>query len=610
MASAFVKFMSQHGAEIKCDMRTDSTLLNMMGGKYRIQDRLNLDFLRAYSQDCTTKQFCFSEVVSDVAPFFIDIDYFDTELSVEKADEAEFKQKVGSWCTAITRAVSLVTPSDDDELDDSSSGAMTVESVTLLRDTMSSKSVILATAPARTVIKHGISGTKVGMHLLWPNLLVSKPTAQRLQAVVTAALYKISPGENWENIIDLAVYRPMASLRMLHSFKFAKCGLCNAEQYKEQAKLRGQAAVACKLKKSCTYAELKQAHDSLVAGGHQVPLPLKTFLSHKINCTRCKGRARVIDTAAGCYNVGAVLNGDGTLNSGLTDRVECDDFIAVYLMSVRRAAGTPETLLIIPANAPIPLQVTVAPTEDDDFGPSAVTIRDISYTADRFVRASIIGQEADVIAIAESWLNHQRTEWDQLQISSIYRLMMKAKLAQNIMRNGDPDYLVVITVRGFGANYCSMARRCHSSNHVYFVLNSSGVAVQKCHSTALAECCKSGSPFKIKRDVFVQLYPFEKSVLATTFEDVRFDLSSAVDESLLSAASAELFSKTVTFPDAASNAKFIQIQRKTKLNKATGVASELEMFYKRRKIGKYSADKYQEQEVDHIEEADVYYDEF
>ena len=239
--TAVNRFINNHREALKCHKRSDATYLNMMGGKFQIGDDLIEPFLRAYSDDMRSARVLFSEIVTEVAPFFIDVDFFDPNMSLKDANSDEFGQKVADWCQAVIQELAKVSVAEGAQEDitiDEILGKTTVTNTKLLRDTMSCRSAVLAQAPPRTVTKKDVQGTKVGLHLLWPNLLVTKATAQRLQGVVTATLYDMSPEFNWDDIIDLAVYRPVASLRMLHSFKFKRCADCKPQDAKNNAVLR------------------------------------------------------------------------------------------------------------------------------------------------------------------------------------------------------------------------------------------------------------------------------------------------------------------------------------------------------------------------------------
>ena len=613
------RLFGKYKDQVTCTHRSQATLLRLLGGMYNIGDDINEQFLRAYANDAMSIQYCFSEIVTTVAPFFIDIDYFDHRISLEQANSDEFKKQMAAWCSAAVRAIGRVTVDTDEVQIDEIEGGATVDNIKQLRDTMSPKSAVLTTAPARTVTKDDVTGTKVGIHMIWPNLLVTKATAQRLQGIVTAALYDMSPEPKWDKIIDLAVYRPVSSLRMLYSYKFKKCATCKPEDCKTLAILREQAIKATKLKKKATRNELREVYDQLVKTEQKVPDPLKEFLyPTKKACSACDGRGKVLDIGAGYYKISAVLNGDATLNLQLSDLAEADIFLAVWLNSVRRPAGTVETELTIPENAPLALQVKVTASESDYVRDGVEVSHKPYLPEDKYTPCDLLCKESDVLGIAQDWLRSQRSDWDQLQISSLFRLKLKTKLAESKMLNGESDYLVVITVRGFGANYCSMAGRCHSSNHIYFVLNSNKLAVQKCHSEATAECRKPGKAFKIDRKVFAMLYPFEKStfdVSSVAAEDIPLDKVIEKDEEAIPSRASELIAEKdqVKLGGLNGAARFVTNGRRRKLHVAGGT-DELDAFHKRRKLGKYkhSADVKQEagddEDMVNLDDFDVEFD--
>src|SRR6476646_8808473 len=341
-----------------------ATHLSLSNGMACISDSHNIEFLTRYAQDIDAGfGHCWVERImqDDVAPFFIEIDYVSADITVPETYEDKFKMQIVKWCQAIAEAVSELCNDDDNDDMDVDLRDCDMQAA---RDSMEISSCLILTAPARAKEVDGTDAVKVGIHMIWPNLVVTKDTAQRLREIALTALYRVDRHHDWVKDVDASVYRPRSGLRMLGSYKAMPC-----RQYKgntiERSEIfqqnKSKIIRELKIKLDATFEQLQEAYSAKVADNKPIsPMLSSVFNNPSIkfgDCSLCRGTKKIADPSIGFYTIAAVIDGDGNLLEGLLNKAKSDWKTAVYLASVRRNKGTECTSVTIPQNAPIKLQV-------------------------------------------------------------------------------------------------------------------------------------------------------------------------------------------------------------------------------------------------------------
>lgn len=599
-------FMGKHSAQIKCSSRQDATHLKLDGGKHRIPEDLNEEFLVAYSKDLSsTIKHCYTEVASDVFPMFVDFDVLDPALSIDDCDTDEIKAEIAAWSMCAIECVSgllqtddVVMADNDDAAGDVNIGKETAVSLLQLalghRNKLSPGCSVTMTAPARSVMKHDVSGTKIGVHIIWPSLLIRKPEAQRLRNLVVVALYAQFPRRNWDIIVDIAVYRPMSSLRMLGSFKVRNCSTCSSPAVrlakKTEAKMRPDIAKILQLgsEQSKSPYSVKAAAYKAVVDKHTRRAKLLTYLTQAkaaLDCTACGGRNRIPDTEAGVYEVKAVVDSDGNLMGELTDLAMADPLIAVHLCSVRRPADAVVYELEWPEHTPTaPLAVIKRKQRGDDAADD-----DVNSLNDEMVELQINRSVPDqnkfnkMACVLDTHLSMERLQqylnsgvlaeaYHSTQVAQLYRLVSKAKVDQDKMRDGTASYIMIATLRGYGSQYCLNVQRDHSSNHVYLLIDSNGRISQRCHSTNPGCDGVCGKPRQLPAFVYTVLYPHHPAVIQGLPEEIDDWKAGRCSPEITSMINVNMFtdkSKPEHFQSALSRRRVIMMKKHMALRKSS-----------------------------------------
>lgn len=93
--------------------------------------------------------------------------------------------------------------------------------------------VIICTTTPKPVESNGYNYIKTGIHLIWPDIIVSMENINWIRSAIIQYL-KIKIGErpahdNWEKVIDDSVYK-QNGLRMIYSSKMAFCKTCKSQE--------------------------------------------------------------------------------------------------------------------------------------------------------------------------------------------------------------------------------------------------------------------------------------------------------------------------------------------------------------------------------------------
>lgn len=541
------KFFKEVGDAVRCSSVEDATHLVLTGGKYRIADNLADKFLMHYSDDLGgSHKHCLTEVATGVCPFFVDLDVFDPCLTLEDAASEAVRAEMAGWVASAARSVAACAPPREPREVEAGGEAVSALRLALSRrDALSASDCVVLAAPPRSVIKDGVEGTKIGVHIIWPALTVRKPDAQRLRNVVVVSLRADFPARPWDDIVDVAVYRPMSSLRMLGSYKPCKCAACDNPAVRlsmaREAKLRPDVGKALGL------SSAQSRNRSVVAREAREQLRRRSTHKAKLreyvdvcevirSCPSCHGKGKVPDLSAGHYNLTAVYNEEGEVLDEITRAAENDPLIALHLCSVRRPAGTSAGVLRWPAHAPAAPAAVVRPAADGDDDDERVEV-EVSLSRkvpeqSKGLRFEVIGDRDACARAFQAWLNAGAfaAAHSVLQVSDVFRLVGKGKVQ---MENAHRKYTVVVTVRGFGSQYCLNVGRDHTSNHIYFVVDPSGRVSQRCHSSRPGCDGVCGEPKRLPSSVYTLLFPFHPDNIKVRDDEVADWMAGRIPESFL-----------------------------------------------------------------------------
>jgi hypothetical protein len=525
--------------------------LNLLGGKYCVPQDLNVNFIFQYSKDVDAGmdiKHCLTEVVSPISAFFIDLDVMDTESTpADWNDDPAKKTEMVGWCKTAVRAISKVLvqqvrEDEDDNLPCTSQLQRTLKTISRLPV----GTAAIAFAPPRMVIKNGIAATKIGVHIVWPNLIVSKQTARRLRDVVVVDMDEAFPTRDWPTIIDITVYRDKASLRMLWSHKVRPChGCCDSvvikTAKKTEFKLRqsmiaefglpagaGQMAVA----RVVSAAYNKEKHDR-----HKIFLEA---VKASNDCGVCRGKMRMCDTDAGFYVLRVVLGSDGEVLDDITDAACADSFFALALCSVRRDEGIAETEVSIPKGLPA-LEVKVQKRKADALfdGDEVSDTEDVqvveSSFSTRYVQKPLMQPESVCKFLIEKWIRSGEfgKAYELVQVAHVVRLEVSSKPSDKML-DGSNEYIVVANLKGYGSQYCHGIAGEHTSNHVYFQFTSNGKCCQRCHSKNDPKCKKACTPSSdVPPALYTALFPYTATSCNVMKEEIRDWVSGKTPASFL-----------------------------------------------------------------------------
>ena len=173
------------------------THLLLDGGKINIPENINEQFLNLYSKDIESSNPNFlCEVRTDIFKFYIDLDF----LYISEINDTDLL----FYTYNIQRILDYL-------IDNTSTNKNISKCVVCLSQPCSKKNLI-----------------KMGVHLMFPNLLLNKETALLIRNIIVEYFkntFYSNEHMNWEDIIDETVYK-QNGLRMLGSSKIEKCSLC------------------------------------------------------------------------------------------------------------------------------------------------------------------------------------------------------------------------------------------------------------------------------------------------------------------------------------------------------------------------------------------------
>jgi hypothetical protein len=541
-------FRKSYSNEIKARQGQTPTHLVLTGGKWVIPDDLEHQFMVAYAKDIQhycfddakdiRKLLCMTEVVTEAAPFFVDLDIVDKE-GIEPPSAADIISMCASMVKGIAECIGNDTVLGDEVPFHSNKCYISGHRQALLPST-----AVAMRAPSRAIVKQEVAYTKTGVHVIWPNFIVEKDSAKRLRSVIVTCLDESHPSRNWEDIVDVAVYRHMSSLRMIGSYKFTSCARCKAkdkersladQERSERSGVMNWVIKECEksgktrpkeitLKEAVAFLTAKKKTDLTMSQRNLVERYMKTVNS--MVCP-CYGYGRVPDVDAGAYHPILIMDKNGSLQEDLLQLALRDYTIAVHLCSVRRREETPLTPLSFPAHCPLPTPVNWK--ADTVTKAKADSEKDINYIhfeeeeSRGFSSPKTAFQKEDILhpGIKNHVQKFLRSgamgiEYSKIQVHQLYRLYNIKKKAPADIQNmdGTPYYSVIAAVKGYGSNFCHAINRGHNNNVIFFEFTPDQKCYQKCRSVRNNLCKKASKVVdNINFVVYVNLFPFTRKTV-------------------------------------------------------------------------------------------------
>lgn len=184
------------------------THLLLDGGKVNIPESEVSKFLKLYTKDVEAGENNFvCELKTEKFKLFSDLDFFEPDIPISEESILDYLSTIQ---TVIYEFFNKNVDPDDLYL-------------------------LASTAPSKNKTIEGQVYIKTGIHLIWPNIFVTKRTSLIIRTAIIQALYarhgKRDPYNTWEEVVDLSVYNANG-LRMLGSKKMAACKVCRASKDK------------------------------------------------------------------------------------------------------------------------------------------------------------------------------------------------------------------------------------------------------------------------------------------------------------------------------------------------------------------------------------------
>lgn len=353
--------------------------------------------------------------------------------------------------------------------------------------------LVSTTEPKKGVKKYGRIYDKVGIHLIFPGLLITKELSMMLRSAFIQyfkAKYgdrDIDGGYNeWADVFDKTVYCGNG-LRMLGCAKTEKCKDCKSK---------------------------KEEMDG---------------------CDRCNGTGKL--DIGRIYRICNVINGDGSDNVDLMRELLEDEIEMVRVSSIRTVATMDDVpMMSYPVwfDSKLHFDVMIKAVKSLGGGSSSICSRED--------RIKLKKDDVRFKKIVE-WFGNDNLH-ELFRVPSVYRkvriedITMCTPVNEGVFSR---YYLV-----GIDSSYCMNLCGKHSSSGVYFVITSSGGMYQKCFCRCnTLEGRKSGKrceefrsdSFEIPDDLDYLLFPYEEDNIRNQYcgfmAECNNSLSSIKDERVL-----------------------------------------------------------------------------
>jgi len=308
---------------------------------------------------------------------------------------------------------------------------------------------------------------KSGVHLIWPDILLTDTMALNMRETVIADLQdtfgpRSEPTMNsWSDVVDLSVYKG-SGLRMIGSCKTEPCGLCRRK------------------------------------GVDDAGAP----------CTACGGN-RTVDSGRP-YMPLLVLDGSGRRDKAAEEAYRKSFYKVVLDTKIRTALSeAPDTGFCIPEGAPLYADGLLKRGRGEGGGGSNGSMASASASAG-----------ASASSACKTKLDAASSEVSMVQ-TFLRSFMGGGKpyaqiVVHNVLSNGKRSKYIV-NVLGFNATFCQNVGRCHRSNRVFFEIVPEG-CVQRCYDPS--ETIEGDMRYGLCRDYRSALVRLPPAIVAALFPDL------------------------------------------------------------------------------------------
>lgn len=438
------------------------THVTMNNGRFHIPNENESDFLKWYAISVSlNKRVWFVEQLTPIFRFFVDLDFAQLVGIPERAIEATAK--------VVQMTVRNFFPTfEHDE--------------SLLKDDEILRAIVCTTNYKYIKAKDGKPEmVKTGVHMLWPNIFVSRDNALDIRESIVVHLEqefgkRVHPLNSWQDVVDSSVYgsgnfgTKGSGLRMVGS---RKTDICNE----------------CKGKKK----------------------------QNDVRCSTCLGNGR-LDTGRPYFPM-CVLNSFSYRDQIAEEEYRQNIHLLIIHTKVRTSfTDVPEfPKFVIPDHAPRHLS-------------NSNRKRGRTSTAEKEAFAGIVKPyDASLKTATKYELQNSEVEWDIIigivRNLGVYKDVTLSKVTTNSKRS---QYIVHVS--GDMCRYCHNIKREHASNRIFFVIDASGIA-QRCHDGATEPSddmqyglCKdyNGILGRIPQNLVAQLFP-SCSAAKTLLPSAQFD---------------------------------------------------------------------------------------
>eukprot|EP00742_Colponemidia_sp_Colp-10_P011212 GILJ01012428.1.p1 GENE.GILJ01012428.1~~GILJ01012428.1.p1 ORF type:complete len:527 (-),score=62.28 GILJ01012428.1:89-1669(-) len=405
--------------------KREQTHLSLIGGKYCVPEDQEDTFLTFLCRDMASEIKHFMvERRTPVFRFFLDMDFLRTFDAVPFDDKM-----ILDYVARVQEVVRKYYPS---------LSAAELEVIVSLNTPRSEKHQI----------KDGVEYKKVGVHLIWKNIFLTDKEALQIRAHLVEYFTQHVVRQHgfipWEDVFDRSVLDGNG-LRMIKNFKTKPC---------PNGDVKTHEAFNTQCDYGCQNAKLPEQNvywPKWVVDGNGVPVPTDPLVANK--------------------------NVDTTLE------------LVMKATRIRCSLTEPSPPVLIPEGAP-PFEPSGRMLQaegkqrktkrklemilDDNFKPA---LGEVSHrtTEDNKSVARLEKQYDYLPATPQSAIIHNEIQTFLNKCCDHWPNVMVNAVMVNATKNS-----YCVQVRGDGSGYCTNLGRCHSNNHVYFLINAKELR-QRCH---------------------------------------------------------------------------------------------------------------------------------
>jgi len=332
-----------------------------------VPEHLYTDFLVQYADD-TSKRLPqhFNEVVTPVAPFFVDLkwrlegfiekkwreeDTMDSDDEIDDGHAEAFRLSTA----AVDEVARVLAPlgSSTPVLDSIAAELSDVDKALQARSALpQTAAAVFMYRPYPADSYDDDQKYEYSVHLVWPNVLVDASTSRKLRMSVVAGLNLaddtlLESGErhDWNDSVGLTMYNEYPKVRMLHSHEVQKCTSCSPADYASVEQHRQQLAVELGLASTADKNEIRAEWIKRRDQWRELPLLSRSVAEYKGQLEKlskcfCGGLGKHTDYDR-CIKLIGVMDAGGKRLADVERMAQEKPLFEVCLGSVRRPAGTP-----------------------------------------------------------------------------------------------------------------------------------------------------------------------------------------------------------------------------------------------------------------------------